>query len=97
MVEIRAPPLQLVPLSSIDLGNNAVYTTTTSVTESELSKTAQQGHGKAQYELAKRLAAKPDYPEAIRWMKQAAQQSGPLAADSDIRGEAALQVGRWYG
>ncbi|MFB3239724.1 tetratricopeptide repeat protein [Aeromonas salmonicida] len=71
-------------------------TTTASLTESELSQTAQQGHGKAQYELAKRLAAKPDYPEAMRWMKQAAQQSGPLAADSDTRGEAALQVGRWY-
>lgn len=71
-------------------------TTTASLTESELSQTAQQGHGKAQYELARRLAAKPDYPEAMRWMKQAAQQSGPLAADSDTRGEAALQVGRWY-
>ena len=46
--------------------------TTTRLTESELSQAAQQGQGKAQYELANRLAAKPDYPEAMRWMKQAA-------------------------
>ena len=74
----------------------AACTTTTSQTESELSQAAQQGQGKAQYELANRLAAKPDYPEAMRWMKQAAEQSGPLAADADIRGKAALQVGSWY-
>lgn len=71
-------------------------TTTTSLTESELSQAAQQGQGKAQYELANRLAAKPDYPEAMRWMKQSADQTGPLAADVDIRGKAALQVGSWY-
>ncbi len=57
---------------------------------------AQQGQGKAQYELANRLAAKPDYPDAMRWMKQAADQVGPLAADADIRGKAALQVRSWY-
>ncbi len=66
------------------------------VSESELTQAAQQGQGKAQYELANRLAAKPDYPEAMRWMKQAADQVGPLAADADIRGKAALQVGSWY-
>lgn len=74
----------------------AACTTTTSQTESELSQAAQQGQGKAQYELANRLTAKPDYPEAMRWMKQAAGQNGPLAADADIRGKAALQVGNWY-
>lgn len=74
----------------------AACTTTTSQTELELSQAAQQGQGKAQYELANRLATKPDYPEAMRWMKQAAEQNGPLAADADIRGKAALQVGSWY-
>ena len=74
----------------------AACTTTTSQTESELSQAAQQGQGKAQYELANRLAAKPDYPEAMRWMKQATDQSGPLAADAEVRGKAALQVGSWY-
>ncbi|POG24830.1 hypothetical protein C2855_00825 [Aeromonas bestiarum] len=64
--------------------------------ESELIQAAHQGQGKAQYELANRLAAKPDYPEAMHWMKQAADQTGPLAADADIRGKAALQVGSWY-
>jgi TPR repeat protein len=74
----------------------AACATTTSLTEAELSQAAQQGQGKAQYELANRLAAKPDYPEAMRWMKQAAEQTGLLAADADIRGKAALQVGSWY-
>ncbi len=64
--------------------------------EQQLLQAAQQGQGKAQYELANRLAAKPDYPEAMRWMKQVADQVGPLAADADIRGKAALQVGSWY-
>lgn len=64
--------------------------------EQQLLQAAQQGQGKAQYELANRLAAKPDYPEAMSWMKQAADQIGPLAADIDIRGKAALQVGSWY-
>lgn len=45
----------------------AACATTTSLTEAELSQAAQQGQGKAQYELANRLAAKPDYPEAMRW------------------------------
>jgi uncharacterized protein len=69
---------------------------TQSMTENELQQAAQQGQGKAQYELANRLAAKPDYPEAMRWMRLAVDQSGPLAADADIRGKAALQVGSWY-
>lgn len=74
----------------------AACSTTTPQTESDLFQAAQQGQGKAQYELANRLAAKPDYPEAMRWMKQAAEQAGPLAADADMRGKAALQVGNWY-
>lgn len=74
----------------------AACTTMTSQTESELTQAAHQGQGKAQYELAHRLAAKPDYPEAMHWMKQAADQTGPLAADADIRGKAALKVGSWY-
>lgn len=74
----------------------AACTTTTSQTESELLQAAQQGQGKAQYELANRLVAKPDYPQAMRWMKQVVEQSGPLAADAGLRGKAALQVGSWY-
>lgn len=74
----------------------AACSTTTPQTESDLFQAAQQGQGKAQYELANRLAAKPDYPEAMRWMKQAAEQAGLLAADADMRGKAALQVGNWY-
>ena len=54
---------------------------TTSLTDAELSNAATQGNGKAQYELAKRLASQPDYPNAMHWMQQAAEQSGPLAAD----------------
>lgn len=61
-----------------------------------LSQAANQGDGQAQYELAKRLASQPDYPNAMRWMQQAAQQSGPLAADQQTRANAAWQVGDWY-
>lgn len=70
--------------------------TTTSLTDAELSQVATQGNGKAQYELAKRLASQPDYPNAMHWMQQAAEQSGPLAADQQIRANAAWQVGDWY-
>ncbi|WP_139706557.1 tetratricopeptide repeat protein, partial [Aeromonas hydrophila] len=65
-------------------------------TDAELSQAAKQGDGLAQYELAKRLAKQPDYPNAMHWMQQAAQQSGPLAADQKIRANAAWQVGDWY-
>lgn len=65
-------------------------------TDTELSQAAKQGDGRAQYELAKRLASQPDYPNAMHWMQQAAEQSGPLAADKEIRANAAWQVGDWY-
>ncbi|HEA3202726.1 TPA: sel1 repeat family protein, partial [Aeromonas veronii] len=65
-------------------------------TDAELSQAAKLGDGLAQYELAKRLAKQPDYPNAMHWMQQAAQQSGPLAADQKIRANAAWQVGDWY-
>jgi hypothetical protein len=41
-------------------------------------------------------ASQPDYPNAMHWMQQAAEQSGPLAADQQIRANAAWQVGDWY-
>ncbi|MGL4206120.1 MAG: hypothetical protein ACRCRW_08410 [Aeromonadaceae bacterium] len=44
-------------------------------TDAELSQAAKQGDGSAQYELAKRLASQPDYPNAMHWMQQAAEQS----------------------
>ncbi|WP_348685234.1 tetratricopeptide repeat protein [Aeromonas bestiarum] len=65
-------------------------------TDAELSQAAKQGDGRAQYELAKRLVSQPDYPSAMHWMQQAAEQSGPLAADQQIRANAAWQVGDWY-
>ena len=74
----------------------AACTSTTSLTDAELSQAAKQGDGRAQYELAKRLANQPDYPNAMHWMQQAAEQSGPLAADQQIRASAAWQVGDWY-
>ncbi|MCR6741599.1 hypothetical protein NVV56_22240 [Aeromonas dhakensis] len=69
---------------------------TTSLTDAELSQAAKQGDGRAQYELAKRLASQPDYPNAMHWMQQAVEQSGSLAADQQIRANAAWQVGDWY-
>ena len=56
-------------------------TTTTSPTDNDLALIAKQGNGKAQYTLATRLASSADHRNAMHWMKQAAQQSGPLAAD----------------
>jgi TPR repeat protein len=74
----------------------AACTSTTSFTDAELSQAATQGDGRAQYELAKRLANQPDYPNAMHWMQQAAEQSGPLASDQQTRANAAWQVGDWY-
>ncbi len=75
---------------------NTISIHTTSLTDAELSEAATQGDGRAQYELAKRLASQPDYPNAMHWMQQAAEQSGSLAADRKIRASAAWQVGAWY-
>ncbi|MGY1511971.1 tetratricopeptide repeat protein [Aeromonas hydrophila] len=74
----------------------AACSSTAPRTDAELSQAAKQGDGRAQYELAKRLASQPDYPNAMHWMQQAAEQSGPLAADQQIRANAAWQVGYWY-
>ena len=74
----------------------AACSSTASLTDAELSQAVKQGDGRAQYELAKRLASQPDYPNAMHWMQQAAEQSGPLAADQQIRASAAWQVGDWY-
>ncbi|RKJ84520.1 sel1 repeat family protein [Aeromonas veronii] len=74
----------------------AACSSTASLIDAKLSQAAKQGDGRAQYELAKRLASQPDYPNAMHWMQQAAEQSGPLAADQQIRANAAWQVGDWY-
>lgn len=74
----------------------AAYSSTASLTDAELSQAAKQGDGRAQYELAKRLASQPDYPNAMHWMQQASEQSGTLAADQKSRASAAWQVGDWY-
>lgn len=67
----------------------AACSSTAPRTDAELSQAANQGDGRAQYELARRLASQPDYPSAMHWMQQAAEQSGPLAADKEIRASAA--------
>ncbi|WP_346209919.1 tetratricopeptide repeat protein [Aeromonas salmonicida] len=74
----------------------AACSSTAPRTDAELSQAANQGDGRAQYELAKRLATQPDYPNAMHWMQQVVEQSGPLAADQQIRASAAWQVGDWY-
>ena len=65
----------------------AACASTTPRTDTELSQAAKQGDGRAQYELAKRLASQPDYPNAMHRMQQ--------AADQQIRASAAWQVGDW--
>lgn len=71
-------------------------TPVSSLSEQALADAAVQGKGEAQYELARRLAAKSDYPQAMRWMQQAAEQDGALSATRTRRAEAALQVADWY-
>ncbi|PJG59335.1 tetratricopeptide repeat protein [Aeromonas cavernicola] len=83
-------------LSLILATSGLVACSTTPPTDTELAQGAAQGNGNAQYELAKRLAAKPDYPNAMHWMQQAAQSSGPEAAGQSVRANAAWQVGEWY-
>ncbi len=48
----------------------ATCSSTASLTDAELSHAAKQGDGRAQYELAKRLASQPDYSNAMHWMQQ---------------------------
>ncbi|MFP1740578.1 tetratricopeptide repeat protein [Lonsdalea quercina] len=74
----------------------ACGTPVSSLSEQDLTRVASEGNGTAQYQLARRLAAKPDYPAAMRWMQKAAEQGGRLSASSDVRGAAALQVADWY-
>lgn len=74
----------------------AACSSTAPRTDAEVSQAANQGDGRAQYELARRLASQPDYPNAMHWMQQAADQSGSLAADKQTRASAAWQVGDWY-
>ncbi|MGL4747624.1 MAG: hypothetical protein ACRCYF_07815, partial [Shewanella sp.] len=49
----------------------AACSSTTTRTDTELSQAAKQGDGRAQYELARRLAIQPDYPNAMHWMQRA--------------------------
>lgn len=69
--------------------------TSSPITEIELLQAAQAGHGLAQFQLANRLVAKPDYSEAMKWMKRAAAD-GELGADKVTRAKASFQVGEWY-
>ncbi|MEH0833027.1 tetratricopeptide repeat protein [Pectobacterium cacticida] len=67
----------------------------TSLPETELITLANRGNGEAQYYLAKTLAERARYTEAMQWMKKATERSG-LSGNQDVRGAAALQVGDWY-
>lgn len=63
--------------------------------QAELTASAQQGNGEAQYQLAKQLAEQRKYPEAMKWMQQTVEET-QRAAPRDRRASAALQVGDWY-
>ncbi|MFC3395164.1 tetratricopeptide repeat protein [Brenneria rubrifaciens] len=63
-----------------------------SMSESALLNSANRGNGEAQYQLAKKLAARSQYSEAMQWMQKSAGQSG----NRETRAAAALQVGEWY-
>lgn len=67
----------------------------TSLSETELAASANRGNGEAQYQLAKTLAARSQYTEAMQWMQKASGLS-ELPANVELRAAAALQVGDWY-
>lgn len=67
----------------------------TTLSEAELTASAQRGNGEAQYQLAKQLAGQRKYPEAMKWMQQTVGET-QRAATPEMRGAAALQVGDWY-
>ncbi|MEH2922779.1 tetratricopeptide repeat protein [Samsonia erythrinae] len=67
----------------------------TSLSEADLAASANRGNGEAQYQLAKTLAKREQYTEAMQWMQKAADQSG-FSGSREIRAAAALQVGDWY-
>ncbi|WP_218573921.1 tetratricopeptide repeat protein [Plesiomonas shigelloides] len=68
-----------------------------SLNEQQLVQKAQQGQGRAQFELANRLAGKaqPDYRAAMHWMKKAAE-NGVMSVDKATQSYAAAQVAMWY-
>nr|WED69475.1 hypothetical protein PJ912_06485 [Pectobacterium colocasium] len=67
----------------------------TSLPEAELAASANRGNGEAQYQLAKTLAARSQYTEAMQWMQKASGLS-ELPGSQEMRAAAALQVGDWY-
>ncbi|MEQ9773318.1 tetratricopeptide repeat protein [Pectobacterium jejuense] len=67
----------------------------TSLSETELAASAKRGNGEAQYQLAKTLAARSQYTEAMQWMQKASGLS-ELPGNQEMRAAAALQVGDWY-
>lgn len=67
----------------------------TTLSEAELTASAQRGNGEAQYQLAKQLAELGKYPEAMKWMQQTVNET-QRAATREMRAAAALQVGDWY-
>ncbi|GAB7261806.1 MULTISPECIES: tetratricopeptide repeat protein [Dickeya] len=67
-----------------------------SLSDVDLRQSAERGNGEAQYRLAKQLASRSHYVEAMQWMQKAAALTDVSAASSDTRAAAALQVGDWY-
>lgn len=67
----------------------------TTLSQAELTASAQRGNAEAQYQLAKQLAAQKKYPEAMKWMQQSVTET-QRAATRERRAAAALQVGDWY-
>lgn len=65
------------------------------LSETELTASAQRGNGEAQYQLAKQLAERGEYPAAMKWMQQTVEETA-RAASREKRAAAALQVGDWY-
>ncbi|MCV9878095.1 tetratricopeptide repeat protein [Brenneria izbisi] len=66
-----------------------------SMSETELLNAANRGNGEAQYQLAKTLAARSQYTDAMQWMRKATERSA-LSGNQEMRAAAALQVGDWY-
>lgn len=72
-------------------------TQVSSLNEQQLVQKAQQGQGRAQFELANRLAGKaqPDYRAAMHWMKKVSE-NGVMSVDRATQSRAAAQVAMWY-
>ncbi|MEE3652924.1 MULTISPECIES: tetratricopeptide repeat protein [unclassified Brenneria] len=83
----------LIALSACWLAS--CQTPVSSMSEPDLLMAANRGNGEAQYQLARQLAARSQYTDAMQWMRKAAERS-ERSANRETRAAAALQVGDWY-